>query len=34
MNKKYVAVLIGVLVGYVAKDQIARLPLVNKIPTV
>jgi hypothetical protein len=34
MKKEYVVVLLAVLAGYMLHDQIAKLPLVNKLPTV
>ena len=34
MNHKYLVYAGLILVGYVLHDQIAKLPLVNKIPSV
>jgi len=33
MNSKYVWLIAGVVVGIVLQPQIAKLPLVSKIPT-
>jgi hypothetical protein len=32
MDKKYIMILAALLVGYMAHDQIAKLPGVNKLP--
>jgi hypothetical protein len=34
MNKKYLVYAVLILAGYMLHDQISKLPLVSKLPTV